>query len=285
MLVIEHFDAVSRPRVWVVMLNSGLQCRTGPQRLYLRIARELCKLGYGVIRVDLPGVGDSDGPTPPTHFDLHDPLNVRDVLTFVSREHKPDKTVLLGLCAGARVSVKAAMLNAEVDGVIALSMPTFTASPGSERSPEEPDHRLSKTVARHNVDRLRNIFRNKRFRDPKFWQRYLNPRNAIAEFMYLGRSIHYLAVGRRATDNLGQFIKTLVLFAESPTKKLFIFGERDKIICQEFEELALNLTNGAEIRIPDGTHTFSTFSSHRQAVRDTARWLQQEFPPSHKKVA
>jgi pimeloyl-ACP methyl ester carboxylesterase len=275
---IEHVPDAGDQRVWVILLNSGLQSRTGPRRLYVHIARKLAELGYGVVRTDLPGVGDSNGPMPPTHFDLHDPTAVRDVVRYVVETHGPEKVVLAGLCAGARVSIKAASLNPEVDGVVALSMPTFTSSPGSERSPEEPKHRISKTVAAKNVSRLRNIFRNKRLIELSFWRQYMNPKRAIKEVMYIGRSVAYLATSGMRKSHISHFVTLLKKYVEGPRKIAFIFGDRDKIICDEFRELALDVGSDDVAIVPDGTHTFSTYSSHRQVVTEICQWLARNFP-------
>lgn len=278
MFLIEHCDEGSKPKSWVIALNSGLQCRTGPRRLYVHLARHLAEDGYGVTRVDLPGVGDSDGPTPPTHFDLHDPTNVRDVVEYVKKTHQPTDIILLGLCAGARAAIKAAQLNAEVSGVIALSMPTYTASPGSARSPEEPKYRLSKSVAQHNVDRLKNVVRTKNFMKLSIWRKYLNPKRTLKEIRRLSLSIWFLKTKRSHAHNLGRFISTLVSYASEGHRMLFLFGARDKIICDEFYELNLGISEDNFIIIPDGTHTFSTYSSHRQVVLETSHWLKSNFP-------
>ena len=101
MFLIEHLPDGDGPNAWVIALNAGLQNRTGPRRLYVHLARHLAERGIGVVRVDLPGVGDSDGPPPRAHFDCHDPADVRNVIDYVDISHKPSCVMLLGLCAGA----------------------------------------------------------------------------------------------------------------------------------------------------------------------------------------
>lgn len=277
MLLIEHYDEEKKPKTWVLALNSGLQCRTGPRRLYVRLARHLAKQGYGVIRADLPGVGDSEGPTPPTHFDLHDPTNVRNIVEYVMTTHEPDNVVLLGLCSGARAAIKAGKLNPEVAGVIALSMPTYTASPGSTRSPEEPKNRLSRARGMRNVERLKNAFRKKKYADLSVWRKYLNPIRAAKEIRRQVLSIWFLKFNPNGSNHLGYFISTLVSYSKECNRVLFLFGERDKILCDEFRELGLDLALGNVVEIPDGTHTFSTYSSHRQVIEEASRWLGVHF--------
>ena len=42
-----------------VFLSAGSLHRVGPYRLYVRLARELARMGFSSLRVDLAGVGDS----------------------------------------------------------------------------------------------------------------------------------------------------------------------------------------------------------------------------------
>ena len=56
-----------RSSVAVVLLNAGLIHRSGPFRLYTRLARKLAKSGYIVLRFDLPGIGDAPMTTAMTH--------------------------------------------------------------------------------------------------------------------------------------------------------------------------------------------------------------------------
>ena len=48
----------SRPAM--IMLNAGLIHRVGPNRLHVRLARELAARGFLSLRLDLSGRGDSD---------------------------------------------------------------------------------------------------------------------------------------------------------------------------------------------------------------------------------
>lgn len=280
MFLVDHYDPERPPKTWVIALNSGLQARTGPRRLYLHLARELSNHGFGVSRVDLPGIGDSDGPPPPTHFDMHDPANVPAVIDYVISNYKPEHIILTGLCAGARVSVKAGHQDDRVDGVIAYSMPTFTASPGSTRSPEEPEHRISKTVGRENVRRLKGLISNGKLWELEFWKTYLNPKRAVSEIAYVGRSVWHLAFPKKDQSMLGKYLTTLIDLVRSGKPVYFIFGERDKIICDEFEELGLDIKAEDAVIVPDGTHVFSTYESHQAAIAEALKWLQARFPAS-----
>jgi len=52
-------SAASSKRPGIVLVNSGVVHRAGPNRLYVNIARQLAAVGYPVLRFDLSGIGDS----------------------------------------------------------------------------------------------------------------------------------------------------------------------------------------------------------------------------------
>ena len=48
-----------RKRPAIVLLNSGLVHKVGPNRLNVKLARMLATMGFPVLRFDLSGIGDS----------------------------------------------------------------------------------------------------------------------------------------------------------------------------------------------------------------------------------
>lgn len=94
-----------RPPVCAVFLNAGAVRRIGPNRLWVEVARRAAANGLPTLRIDLEGIGDSDG----------DAARYRDVGQFYRAELGGqvsafldalegrgfgDRFVLAGLCAG-----------------------------------------------------------------------------------------------------------------------------------------------------------------------------------------
>jgi dienelactone hydrolase len=102
----------------VVFLNAGMLHRVGPNRLYVRIARELARCGFVSLRFDRSGVGDSppriDG-LPLRAAALND---VRDALDFVAAKEAASTFVLVGLCSGADLAFRAAVADERVVGAV-----------------------------------------------------------------------------------------------------------------------------------------------------------------------
>lgn len=90
---------VQRPMV--VILNSGIIHRVGPNRLGVLLARALARQGCAVLRFDLSGVGDSE-----PRSDAKAPLDaaladIREVLDWAETRLDMKRFVLVGLCSGA----------------------------------------------------------------------------------------------------------------------------------------------------------------------------------------
>ena len=113
----EDGDA-SRPIV--VFLNAGMVHRVGPNRLHVRLARELARRGFASLRFDLSGIGDS--PARVDGASLHDAglRDVRDALDFVAQEHEGSTFLLVGLCSGADLAFRAALEDERVIGGVLI---------------------------------------------------------------------------------------------------------------------------------------------------------------------
>jgi alpha-beta hydrolase superfamily lysophospholipase len=113
----EDADA-SRPIV--VFLNAGMVHRVGPNRLHVRLARELAQRGFASLRFDLSGIGDSPARVDGTS--LHDAglRDVRDALDFVANEHEGSTFLLVGLCSGADLAFRAALADERVVGGVLI---------------------------------------------------------------------------------------------------------------------------------------------------------------------
>jgi len=102
-----------------VFLNAGLLHRIGPNRLHVRLARELAGRGFASLRFDLSGLGDS-GPR-------RDGLPLRAAAVADTREaldalaaNGPSTFVLAGLCSGADLAFRAALDDERVVGLVLI---------------------------------------------------------------------------------------------------------------------------------------------------------------------
>ena len=112
-----------RSETAVVLLNVGGNYRTGPGRIYVRMARELAAQGYRVLRLDLAGLGDShsaDGFCLANLYSRDSTAEVRAVLDGLAA-CGCKSFFLLGICSGAFVAFQSALADERVTGQILLN--------------------------------------------------------------------------------------------------------------------------------------------------------------------
>lgn len=105
---------------FVIILNAGIIHRVGPNRLHVSLARALSADGFPVLRVDLSGLGDSQGRedgSAPLDAALAD---IRDTIDTLQATRQVKRVVLVGLCSGADHSVIYAASDPRVAGVVLL---------------------------------------------------------------------------------------------------------------------------------------------------------------------
>ena len=117
----------------IVLLNAGALHRTGPNRLYVTLAREWAALGYRVLRIDVSGTGDSEVLPTSTigdpYSDAH-PDDVARVVALLRAETPQMHLTLAGLCSGAYLSFTAARMGVPVERILMINPLTFYWHPG-----------------------------------------------------------------------------------------------------------------------------------------------------------
>lgn len=99
----------------VLIPNTGLEHRVGPNRLHVQIARALAAAGYVSLRFDVAGLGDSDpapGQSPSAVDDLRQAADA-----LVARKLGPQFS-LIGLCSGAHDAHQFAATDDRVAGAL-----------------------------------------------------------------------------------------------------------------------------------------------------------------------
>lgn len=91
----------------VLLLNNAAESHIGPVRLWTELARAWAAEGVRSVRLDLPGIGDS--PTRPDAVEdlIYTPYDKDDVLDVVASGVVGPAPVLVGLCSGAHLALRA----------------------------------------------------------------------------------------------------------------------------------------------------------------------------------
>lgn len=103
----------------LILYNAGLVQRCGPYRIQVKLARELARRGFVVLRFDQGGLGDSAASR------LVDPVRKRSEATaaameLVTRQTGLDRFVLGGICSGADDALNIGPDDPRVDGLMLL---------------------------------------------------------------------------------------------------------------------------------------------------------------------
>ena len=112
-----EFQGQDRPAI--ILLNSGLLHRVGPNRVYVKLARKLAEDGFIVLRFDLSGIGDSRVPNDVQIYDESARVikDIQDVMDYLSATRGARKFILMGLCSGGSNAFRAACHDERVVGV------------------------------------------------------------------------------------------------------------------------------------------------------------------------
>ena len=115
--VLTEPTSTSTGRPWVILLNSGILHHVGVNRLHVQLARRLAESGYGSLRFDFSGLGDSEARRDELSFERSAPLETRDAIDYLARTQGAHRVVLMGLCSGADVAHLTALQDDRVVGL------------------------------------------------------------------------------------------------------------------------------------------------------------------------
>lgn len=113
----------------VIILNSGLIHRIGPNRLSVKLARRLARQGVPVFRFDFSGIGDSGVRSDHLPFSRSSVLETREAMDFLTRRTGVRHFILTGICSGADAAFETAKTDARVRGIIPIDFYSVS-SPG-----------------------------------------------------------------------------------------------------------------------------------------------------------
>jgi alpha-beta hydrolase superfamily lysophospholipase len=127
-IVTEPAGRLQRPATAAVFINAGVVHRVGPNRMSVRTARMMADSGFIAARFDLSGLGDSPASRDPAPFEQTAVKETREVMDRLQQNYGVDRFILLGLCSGAVVSFKTAIVDRRVVGAVLINPQGFGGS-------------------------------------------------------------------------------------------------------------------------------------------------------------
>lgn len=125
--------ATSPARPALLLLNTSVIHRVGPNRMYVPMARRWAAAGYTVLRFDVAGLGDSPLAGWQARQRMYQKDSVRDVraaMDWLSSHRGIQRFVLIGLCSGAYLAFHSGLADPRVAGQVMLNPQTFAWKEG-----------------------------------------------------------------------------------------------------------------------------------------------------------
>lgn len=97
-----------------LLSNAGLMPRMGPNRLNVKIARELARQGVSTLRFDLAGLGDSKANTSAVSWRDQAVQDIRSAMDFATQRFGQRRFVIFGICSGAENALNASLADERV---------------------------------------------------------------------------------------------------------------------------------------------------------------------------
>jgi pimeloyl-ACP methyl ester carboxylesterase len=116
-----------------VLLNAGFQRRTGPNRMWVELARRWAAQSVSTLRLDTHGIGDfdSEDPMPGRVKDWYKPMYVQQpcaALQMLAESGLPPRFLLVSMCAGGYCAANVALADERVASVVMLNPRTLVLS-------------------------------------------------------------------------------------------------------------------------------------------------------------
>jgi dienelactone hydrolase len=266
----------------VVMFNSGQVGRAGPHRLYTLAAEAWVALGFKVMRVDLAGVGEHPSDNDQRHFDGHRVDEAAAVIDYVTSTLKAPAFYVQGLCAGARVALRAAAQRPVVRGILAWGCPVISSSPTALKSPLELQATADAATVQLTRMAARDALRTGKFLDPAWlWRRLTGLRR---EFGRVAGAAKATVERRQHVRN--PFLDDLDMLVDGGRPILFVYGQRDTLPLGEFRERYPQITEQdalarqACLVLPYASHTFNSLETIHEAIQRSGEWLAAHAGPA-----
>ncbi|HLK90108.1 MAG TPA: alpha/beta hydrolase [Polyangia bacterium] len=189
----------------IVLTNAGCVNRSGPHRLYARMARRWSALGFDVLRVDLSGIGDSPAAPDTDENVTYPPSGLDDLAQAIDAlgVKANERVVIAGLCSGGDYAFQLGTRDRRVATAVIMNPRTFCmldlkAVESSSSEPPGPTVASVPAALRSMVDATVDTLLVVSLRDPGI--AYVDTHYA-GEMRALGSAAGFVRIDIRGADH------------------------------------------------------------------------------------
>lgn len=253
----------------IMLLNAGLLHRVGPNRLYVKMARNLATLGFMVLRYDFSGIGDSPVRSDNLPFLERWVNELLEAMDYLQVTRGIDRFISMGLCGGAYVSFKTACFDSRIVGVALFN--------SQDHLHDDSNEKLSSGI-RNRILALQN------------WRiSFSSSFNAKKWLKVVTGKVDYLAIARNQLRNLFTRKKRIVSGAKKGVADMHLLAGRGVHVLHVYSEGDegldyFHLMLGDNIRewiacgrlkveiIPGANHTFTLLCNQEHLLKVVRNW-------------
>jgi hypothetical protein len=231
-----------------------------------------------VLRFDFSGIGDSNVRTDTLPFDESTISETREAMNYLYRARRCERFVLMGICSGAKVSLKTACYDPRVVGVVLINPRDHL---------HDVDDVLSasirnRTLARH----YWRIMTSSSFR-AKNWAKFITGKFDAQDLVSVIRGFQFgrlFLPQRRGFAGVDKATADMRVLAERGVYLLHVYSEGDwsldylHVVLSEDEIDELHACDKISLEtIDEADHTFNMLWSQQRLLQIIHRWLQTRW--------
>ncbi|MEZ0308390.1 MAG: alpha/beta hydrolase [Ramlibacter sp.] len=266
----------------VLLLNVGGNYRIGPNRFYVKLARQLAASGFPALRLDLAGIGDSrDGAGTHTgsYYAQASAVDVRAAIDALAAQGCK-RFYVMGICSGSYVAFQTALADPRVTGQVLMNSRLLELRDGADADT------LQASMQMHYKS---TAFYGRALLQPQVYRRLLR---GEVDVKGIARRVNVLVQARlkRAAGRLfggapreeGVLANTRRL-SERGTDTLMVMGAEDDgrdYVEFHFGRQGSRLRGDPNFRmvvVDDCDHTFSSVESQRTVIREVVQHLERRL--------
>jgi pimeloyl-ACP methyl ester carboxylesterase len=272
--------ATAGKRPGIVLVNSGVIHRSGPNRLYVSIARQLAAAGYPVLRFDLSAIGDSSPRNDALSFEKSAISETSAAMAALGARSGATGFILCGICSGADISFLTTRDNPAAIGAVLINgrgLHGVTDDSGDDLE-AAADAALGADAS------TRYLLKSALF-NPHSWRKLLSGRVNYLELMRLvgGKLLRPVAPREALPDTAPALHAAFDQVLGRGTAVLMVYSEGDLALDymklmfgKDMKKYAAH-TNFSEVRLAGADHTFTPRDSRDALIAALRSWADARF--------